>query len=237
MSPGRRVIGSRKWFDTNYRTLCSKGYHICSKQYGVVSGASRCVAVKVNPRDVLSAPEGEHKIRVVTFESIRELGRKEENLFKEEGFTALENQLVVEVKKQRRELLELVLKNTKVKRHIKAGKLNATNVVKRNFGSLMNLARSYDIVVPDLEPENVTKTGTAMLRTAREQSGLTIGQIAKQMNRDYADIAKLERREAPPLEDRDAFIEAIAELTKTSRNRRDVSFKVENIEVKIPEAQ
>src|SRR5208337_317507 len=55
-SPGQTILGSRKWFDKDYRTQCSSGYHVCSKEYGKYGVVA--MAVKINPKDVLSANGG-----------------------------------------------------------------------------------------------------------------------------------------------------------------------------------
>lgn len=205
-SPGQRILGSRKWFDTDYRTQCSTGYHVCSKQYGLYG--SRVMAVLVRPRDVLSAVDG--KMRVVNYEVLRELGSKTESLFKQEGFTELEKQLVVEIKAERKELIQMLLKSDVVKRLIRRKKIGKTSIQKATYARLKTMVQKYGLL-PETKPE--PKADVPYLQEARKAAGLTVGQIAKKLKISYKTVSLLEKKIDPERSKADNFIAAIGDLT------------------------
>jgi len=202
--PGQVILGSRKWFDENYRTQCSSGYHVCSKQYGTYG--SRALAVLINPRDVLSAEGG--KVRVVNYEILKDLGRKDEVSFKREGFAELEKKLVIEVKKERREMLEMLIKHPTIKRDIRKKKLSLKSLMKASFSRLKSLVQRNGLV----EPQQVGPAHPFPLMSARKAAGLTVGQVAKEMKTTYKKVAILEKSVDVSIEDHDKFVEAVAKL-------------------------
>lgn len=63
----------RNQVDDNWRTLCSNGYHIGSKDYAVGWGA-RTIIVKFDPADAISVPDAGEKLRVCFFEIVGDYG-------------------------------------------------------------------------------------------------------------------------------------------------------------------
>jgi hypothetical protein len=84
-SPGRIVSMPRDQVDDDSNRTCSAGLHACATSYldsFYVSGG-KTVAVKINPRDVVSVPSdySHAKMRVCQYEVLREVTRQEANLF------------------------------------------------------------------------------------------------------------------------------------------------------------
>jgi hypothetical protein len=66
----------RNMVDDNWRNACSSGYHVGSLEYvrNFCSGGEHLMIVKVNPKDVVSVPEGEEtKLRTTWYEVLSEL--------------------------------------------------------------------------------------------------------------------------------------------------------------------
>ena len=211
--PGQTILGSRKWFDGNYREQCSTGYHVCSKQYGTYG--DRTMAVMINPRDVLSAVSG--KMRVVNYEVLKELGKKGdlefENFYKT-GFSEIEKKLVIEVAKERGELIKLLLAHPNVKREIRKKKLSKLTIGKSSFARLKSMAQRYKLI-PEIGPEQTNK-----LEAARKAAGLSIGQLARAMKIPYKQVALMEKKGDITTDQHDKYVEAIASLTKISNPSR-----------------
>lgn len=206
-SPGQVIMMPRREGDEDWRNQCSSGFHICSKQYGVYG--EKTMAVKVNPKDVLSAVAG--KMRVVKYEVLMELGAKQEDLFKIEGFDQLEKKLVVEVRKEREEMIQKLLKTPEIKRKIAKKKLNRASLYKTSYARLKAMVQRLGLI-PKVGPED-----PFYLKNARKAAGLTSGQIAKQLKIPLRAAMMIEQDEAPVQEIADNFIEAIAKLTGTSK--------------------
>ena len=220
-SPGRVILGSRKWFDPHYRTQCSSGYHICSKQYGTYG--DKTMAVKAFPRDILSAVDG--KMRVVNYEVLMELGSKSNDLFKLEGFTKLEKQVVVEVKKERQELIRMLLEAPEIKKNIAAEKVKEKTIRGYPYGRLKMMAEHYGVIEAELkESPEITLMPLEGLRRA---AGLTSGQLAKQLGLSLKDEKLLEQSRDPSPQDHDRFVEAVSALTGT----RALSFQKDEVAV------
>jgi len=207
-SPGQTILGSRKWFDSDYRTQCSSGYHVCSKEYGKYGVVA--TAVKINPKDVLSANGG--KMRVVNYEVLFELGRKEETDFKLEGYAQLEKKLLVEVASTRKELLANLLALPPVKRAIRRGKIQRSTISKQTYGRLEKMFKKFMAMVP-VAPEQSTMAQNNNLKAAREAAGLTLGQVAKQLGLNYKATWAVEKSENPRQDTVDRYVEAIANLS------------------------
>lgn len=203
--PGQIILGDRSWFDTNYRHQCSTGYHICSKQYGLYG--QRVLAVKASPADVLSAQGG--KLRVVNYEVLKELGTSSN--FQQEGFPELEKLLVVEIKKERSELLRMILASPRIKRVIRQRKLSRKTLVKSAYARLQKIAEKFKVIdlVPALGPTDVY-----FLKSARVASGFSIGQLAKasKIKGGYKAIVKLEASPNPDADKRTAYVNALVSL-------------------------
>jgi hypothetical protein len=213
-SPGQVIMMSRAVADTDYGNQCSTGYHICSKSYGVYG--SKTMAVKANPRYILSAVSG--KMRVTQYEVIAELGSKTEDLFMLEGFSDLEKKVVVEIGKERKEMVQKLLSLPAVKRAIKKRKMKKSSIMKASFARIKKMFQSFDLVpkvAPKFGPED-----SKFLSAGRKTSGLSIGQIAKKMNLSYKTVAKLEKEANPTPERVSQYLLAIKQLT----GRKDISY-------------
>jgi hypothetical protein len=221
-SPGQVIWMPRVAGDSSWRTQCSSGFHICSKQYGLYG--SRVMAVKANPRDVLSAVAG--KMRVLRYEVLFELGGIREDLFKYQGFSALEKRLVVEIKAERKELVKMLLDSKQVKRLLRAGKIKESTITKSNYGRLKTLAQKYE-VVPQAQPASIE--ALPPLAAARKASGFTVGQIAKAMKSNYKAVVKLEKQNDPNPNAADAFLEAIGKLKGVNLSRSAITYPISSV--------
>jgi DNA-binding transcriptional regulator YiaG len=201
-SPGQVIMMPRNVADPNWRTQCSSGFHVCSKQYGVYG--EKTMAVLVNPKDVLSANSG--KMRVVKYEVLKELGSKDDRNFRLEGFTELEKQLVIEIKKERKELVQLLLTSKDVKRAIKNKKISIKTIMKYPYARLKSMVQKYDLI-PSVGPES-----NHSLESARKAAGLTQGELARKMNVTLKEVVKLEQSENPAQKDIDKYLRSISDL-------------------------
>lgn len=219
-SPGQVIMMPRNVADLNWRTACSSGFHICSKQYGLYG--TRVMAVKVNPKDVIAAPTGEHKIRVCEYEVLYELGEKDGLKFKKEGFAQLEKQLVVEVAKEAKELRKLLNASPAVKKLIRDKKVSETYVSKASYAKLKSMAQRFEVLPPDMTQasEAAAEKGKPVLplRAARQAAGISSAQILKELQAEHVsmtmkDVLRMETREEPHPSDMNYYLNAIAKLT------------------------
>lgn len=216
--PGQVIMMSRKVVNTDYHQQCSTGYHICSKQYGIYG--SKVLAVKTNPIYVLSAVGG--KMRVSQYEVLMELGTKridiDEGTFQAKGFDQLERKLVIETKKEKKEMLSKLLKVPDIKRKLRSRKLKKTTLFKISYARLKELVQKYGIVKPDtitIGPEH-----KLFLQAARKAAGLSVGQVAKKMKLTYKVVATLEKKEEPNQSSVENYLLALGELT----GNKNISF-------------
>lgn len=206
--PGQVIMMPRDVADTNWRTQCSSGFHVCSKQYGLYG--KRVMAVKVNPADVVAANQG--KIRCVKYEVLRELGTKSESLFKQEGFSDMEKTMVVEIKAERKELMKMILESPIIKRLLRQGKLSKATIQKSAYARLKAMAQRYEVVPVEKQVTAAVEAGVPYLEAARKASGLTVGEVAKQMGVNYKVVGVLEKEMEPNRSKSDAFLTAIGAL-------------------------
>lgn len=217
-APGQVIMMPRVAADKNYRNQCSYGFHVCSKQYGLYG--RRVMAVKINPRDILSAEGG--KMRVLRYEVLYELGEKGKLEFKQEGFPDLEKKVMVEFQGERKDLIKAILSAPAIKRAIKDKKISENTIRKSAHTRLKSIAQRYEVV--DAEPVTrqirTTQTGVTqgevvklsslpILEQARKAAGFSIGQVAEKMGVSYKVVAKLEKEVEPNREKLDKFLEAI----------------------------
>lgn len=207
-SPGQVIMMPRAAANLNYREQCSYGFHVCSKAYGLYG--SRVMAVKVRPQDVIAAPEG-GKMRVLRYEVLKELGSISEDLFKLNGFSSVENLLVMEIKRERKELIQLLLKSPAVKSLIRRKKISKETIQRANYARLNVMAKKYDALPAEAKQENQNTTESP-LKAARKAAGLSIGQLAEAMNKDYKFIAGQETMQQPPSGVMDYYLTIIAKL-------------------------
>lgn len=202
-SPGQVIMMATKVANRDYDTQCSTGFHVCSKQYGVYG--DKTMAVKVDPRYVLSAVEG--KMRVTQYEVLKELGSKRSDLFQLEGFSDLEKKLVVEVKKERSEMLKMLLKRNDIKRLIRKRKMTKTSLMKASYARLKKMVQKFDLV-PKVGPQD-----EYYIAAARKAAGLSIGQVAKKLGVSYKTVSLNEKKTELTPDTRDNYLMAIAQLT------------------------
>lgn len=208
--PGQVIMMSRKVVDTDYYHQCSTGFHVCSKRYGIYG--SRVLAVMINPKYVLSAVEG--KMRVTQYEVLMELGQKyqdnlgdiDPNIFEKKGIAGIEGQLVIEVKKERQELINMILKSPAIKKALRRKKLSKITITKASYARLKSMAQKYDLV-PSIGPEASHK-----LMMARKAAGITIGQVAEKLGIGYKAVYTLEKEVNPSQERVDKYLLAVANL-------------------------
>lgn len=204
--PGERIMTTRDSSDTNWRTQCSSGYHVCSKQYGTYG--TKAMEVKINPADVLSAVGG--KMRVLQYEVIRELGNKQELEFKQDGYAELEGKMVIDIVKERNDLIKALKKLPTVQRLIKSRKLSAKSFRKASFARLQDWLQKFSAM--DVPPSK-SKLLENPMRPARIAAGLSISQVAKQMKKSVSKVYNLERQKNPTKKMVDKYLEAIMTLT------------------------
>jgi hypothetical protein len=242
--PGAVIMMPRGAADTDWRTQCSSGFHICSKQYGLYG--TKVMAVKVNPRDVIAAPKGDvGKMRVLRYEVLYELGKKDELTFKEEGFTEVEKQVVVELKGERKEMIKAILGSKQIKRAIRGKKISEATIKKASHARLKAIAQRYEVVESEPVTRKLKSNAEGMPRTevvslaslpplesARKASGFTVNQVADKMGIPYKEVAKLEKEQEPNPVKFDKFLEAIwllkgRRLSELSRSAITYSKKVQ----------
>jgi hypothetical protein len=163
------------------------------------------VAVKANPADVLSAQEG--KIRVVNYEVLMDFGRVRGDLFLEKGISQIEKKLVVEIKKERQEMIQKILSLPDIKRKIRRKKLSKLTIVKSSYARLKTLFQKCGLV-PKVGPED-----KYFLAASRKAAGFSIGQIAKQSGMSYKVVATLEKNDSPDKRKVSNYLGAIASLS------------------------
>ena len=203
-SPGQTIMMSRKVVDTDYDTQCATGFHLCSRHYGLYGPL--VLAVKANPRRVLSAVGG--KIRVTLYEVLATLGEADGFDFETKGFKQLENQLVIEVKKERKEMLKELLSKSAIKKAIRSRKLSKKGLFKYSFARLKSMYQKYNPACIEVGPEDKD-----FLQSARKAAGLTVGQVAKKMKVSYKVVANLEKKVDPPQPQVDSYLLAVGSLT------------------------
>lgn len=202
-SPGQVIMMSRSVVDTDYDTQCATGFHICSKHYGLYG--TKTLAVKFNPKHILSAVGG--KMRVTQYEVLKYLGSKNDGDFRLQGFDDLEKKLVVEIKKERRELVTMVLSSKVVQKLIRNKKMKKMTIMKSPYGRLLAMAKKFDLL-PKVGPED-----SKLLQSARKAARLSTIQVARQLGMSPITLAKLEEEQNPSEEDVDRVLQGISSLT------------------------
>ena len=223
--PGQVVMMPRKRVDDNRRNECSNGLHVCRRSYLSNFGSGgKVMEVKVNPKDVVSIPQDYNsaKMRVAEYEVLRELTKDtERSVIETEGHKRM-NQSMVEVFKERQELLAAVLAHSNIKRNIRDGKIAETTIRKMTFGRLEKL---YDSL-PKKEEEKAAPSGpftTAPqgalhgnpLRASREAAGLSIKKMAEALDITVSSVYKTEKKNTVTQAAFDSWMIAIQELTET----------------------
>jgi hypothetical protein len=217
-SVGQVVLMPRKDVDTNRHNTCSYGLHFCSRSYLSSFGGSRIIMVKINPVDVISIPTdyGFAKGRCCKYEVVRELTSSTltREVIAVEGH-ALMNQALIEVAKDRQDLLRLLLAHPQVKRNIRKGKIAETTIRKMTFGRLEAMYQKFPTYKPGAKLE--APAGLLFgnpLKSAREAAKLTLKQMAMALDITLKQAYRTERRASVPQQVEDSWMKAIQELTK-----------------------
>lgn len=216
-SPGQIIMTSRNKVDSNWRNLCSSGFHLCSKYYGVYG--DKTMAVLTYPKYVLSAPQREHKIRVTWYEVLKDLGTKSPETFKLEGFADLENKLVVNTKQEKKEMIDLLLACPEIKRNIRKKKLKIATLRKYSTVRLKAMVQKRGLVPMEIGPQD-----NRFLEASRKASGLTIGQISKGMGVSYKVVATLEKKQDPPQDQVNSYLETIAKIQGINLTKSAITY-------------
>ena len=218
---GQVVTMPRKDVDPNRHNTCSYGLHFCSKDYlpnyggGFSSGDCRIMEVKINPADVVSIPVDYQytKGRTWRLEVLREVQHDE--MIEGQTDTAVMMQPVIEVAKERLNLIKQVKALPTVKRLMKNGKLTSASFRKASVARLTGWLQRFTRM--DIAPMK-SKLFDNPLRYSREAAGLTIGQVARVIAKDskkaltvvLKEVYNAERSQSPSQETIDKVLEAIA---------------------------
>lgn len=200
--PGQVIMMSRKVANTDYDTQCATGFHICSKQYGLYG--SRVLAVKANPKHILSAVSG--KMRVTQYEVLKDLGFIDRYQFQQHGFSDLEKKLVIEVSKERKEILRMLLAADPVKRLFRRKKLSKKSLVKASYARLKSMLQRFDLV-PKLGPEDPKR-----LEKARKAAGVSIVGLAKKMGVSPKTVSSIEEKSNPTPGQESDYLYALGQI-------------------------
>lgn len=210
-APGQVIVMTRKASNTNWRTLCSSGFHVCTKAYGLYG--TRVMSVKINPADVLAVDnDAAGKLRCLKYEVLAELTKPESgHQFRRDGCPELEGKDIIHVKAERKELIQLLLASKLVLRHIKEGKLKEASIKKASYGALAKKAQQYKVVAQEDTTDGVVEKDT-LLVGVRKAHGVTAGQISKHTGHDLKTVTKHEREVDPPPFVREWYLEAVEKL-------------------------
>lgn len=198
--PGTYISMPRDMTDQNYRVACSSGYHCCARTYlANFRGGDRygrLVRVRVNPKDIVAAPVGDHKLRTWCYYVIDEI----ENLDYEDSDHPLFQTTVADIVKgdtTRKELLNLVLMHPDIVRALRNKKIARTTIEKSTTERLKAMAKGLKV-----EPTTAVNPllGNPMKRL-REEANMTIRQMADALGlkgvAGYKKLWALEKSDTP----------------------------------------
>jgi hypothetical protein len=208
----------RSAVDPDRRNECSRGYHFCSLGYLGSFGGQKIMAVKVNPKDIVAIPRDYNysKGRTWKYEVVYELSEKTDET--STTHNVLMQKAVVPVYAELKELREKLLAIPAVKRAIRRGKMKLTTINKQNRGQIERLYLRFAKLAPVAPKESTVLQNSLM--DARNAAGLTIGQVAKELDVNYKVVWSLERAENPKQDAVDKVLEAIAHLTGLGKKDR-----------------
>lgn len=215
---GAKPMMPRKAVDPDRRNECSRGYHFCSLGYLKSFGGQKIMAVKVNPKDVVAIPKDYNysKGRTWTYEVVYEVAEKNDETSNQHA--AIMQKAVVPVYKELKELRDKLLAIPAVKRAIRRGKMKLTTINKQNRGQIEALYKRFAKLTVDAPVQSAVLQNTIM--DARVASGLTLGQVAKELDITYKAAWALEHSRNPKQSAVDMYLEAIAKLTHGGRGDR-----------------
>ncbi len=217
-SVGQTPMMPRKAVDPDRRNECSRGYHFCSLGYLSSFGGGKIMAAKVNPKDVVAIPRDYNysKGRTWKYEIVYELSDKTDET--STTHNPLMQKAVVPVYAELKELRAKLLAIPAVKRAIRRGKMKLTTINKQNRGQIERLYLRFAKMAPVAAKQSTVLQNSLM--DARNAAGLTIGQIARELDVTYKAIWALEHSDNPRQDAVDKVLEAIANLTGLGKNDR-----------------
>jgi len=219
-SVGQTPMMPRKAVDPNRNNECSRGFHFCSLGYlGSFSG-QKIMAVKVNPKDVVAIPRDYDfsKGRTWKYEVVYEVGSRSEETGKQHA--PIMQHAVVPVAAERKVVLTDLLAIPAVKRAIRRGKIKKTTIMKQSYGQLVKLYKRFAKLAPATTAPDQSTVLRNCLMDARNAAGLTLGQVAKELDITYKAAWATEHSDNPRQDAVDKFLVAIAKLGKLGKDDR-----------------
>ena len=210
-SVGQTPMMPRKAVDPNRNNQCSYGYHFCSLGYLANFYGNKIMAVKVNPKDVVAIPEDYNytKGRTWKYEVVYEVSDKNEETSKTHA--PIMQKAVVPVAAERKQVIADLMAIPALKRAIRRGKIKKTTIMKQSYGQLAKLLQRWGKTVI-VAPKKSTVLENSLM-DARNAAGLTIGQIARELDITYKSAWALEHSDNPKQEAVDNYLIAIAHLS------------------------
>lgn len=215
---GQTPMMPRKAVDPDRRNECSRGFHFCSLGYlGSFSG-QKIMAVKVNPKDVVAIPRDYDysKGRTWKYEVVYEVGERDDETGKKHA--PIMQKAVVPVYAELKELRAKLLAIPAVKRAIRRGKMKLTTINKQNRGQVEKLYLRFAKLAPEAPKESTVLQNSLM--DARNAAGLTLGQVARELDITYKAAWNAEHTSNPKQDTVDKYLVAIANLTGLGKNDR-----------------
>lgn len=212
-SPGQVVMMARRAVDPNRANECSNGLHFASLSYLRNFRGDKVMMVKINPADVVSIPRDYNysKGRCCKYEVIMELGRKSPEIEKD-GHIILESAPVVEIQKERKQLLKELLAHPVVKRNIQKKKLSESTLKKAAFARLKVIAEKYKLQTGKKTEPVVKRLFINPLGEMRKAAGITRETLANELDITVKTLVKHETTENPSKEVVDNFTAAVQML-------------------------
>lgn len=209
-SPGQVVMMPRTAVDPNRRNECSNGLHFCSKGYLSSFGGQKIMMIKINPADVVAIPAdyGYTKGRCCKYEVVMELSEKTPKT-SAEGHIMLEEKAVLELGKERKQLIDKLLAHPVVSRNIKKKKVSKSTIMKSSLARLKTMAQKYEISTGKAVAPVMRKLFINSLGFARKAAGLTREIVASELDVAVKEVIRLEGADNPTQAQVDAYLSAI----------------------------
>lgn len=214
----------RSAVDPNRANECSRGFHFCSLGYLGSFGGQKIMAVKINPKDIVAIPRDYDysKGRTWKYEVVYELSEK--NAETSKTANPVMQQAVVPVYAELKELREKLLALPAVKRAIRRKKMKLETIKKQNRGQIEKLYLRFAKVAADAPKQSTVLQNSLM--DARNAAGLTLGQVARELDITYKAAWTVEHSDNPKQEAIDKYLIAIANLTGSGKgDRATVTFR------------
>ena len=211
-------------------TACSIGLHVGNLNYfggsygGFHRGEGHTMMVKVNPKDVIAVPYSESKLRCTQYEVVGEVTKQSEV---DTGTADAKDFLtsVYPVAKDKQVLLSKILAHPVTKSHIRKGKIKKMTLVKYPIGKLQSFAKKLPALTSG--PKGIGhEYVTNILKSARQEQGVTTAQIAKKLGKKPAEITKWEKDPKIGSAQVDSYLIALESLKGMSPSSSAISVKV-----------